>query len=144
MSKIFMYWWLMFTVQLVILGVILSFGGLRFLLATDFTYISFITLTVWLATNIRIGTLIYYDKQLTDTVWFAAESCMTLGMIGTVTGFIYMLSTSFVDIDPSNIDSMRGVISDMASGMGTALLTTFVGLVTSLSLKIQITHAESF
>ena len=143
MTKRFLYWWLLFAIQIVLLAVIFWQGGLAFLLDNDFTYISFLTLAVWLVANLRLGTLLYFNKSTTDTLWFAAESCMTLGMIGTVTGFIYMLSTSFVNIDPSDIDSMKSVISQMAAGMGTALITTFVGLVTSLSLKIQIINAEA-
>jgi hypothetical protein len=63
-------------------------------------------------------------------------------MIGTVTGFMLMLGSSFAEIDPGNIDSMRLVIIDMAAGMGTALLTTLVGLIASLFLKIQIVIQE--
>ena len=143
MTKRFLYWWLLFAIQIVLLAVIFWQGGLAFLLDNDFTYISFLTLAVWLVANLRLGILLYFNKSTTDTLWFAAESCMTLGMIGTVTGFIYMLSTSFVNIDPSDIDSMKSVIAQMAAGMGTALITTFVGLVTSLSLKIQIINAEA-
>lgn len=53
-----------------------------------------------------------------------------------------MLSSSLGNVDPSNIESMKQVIGDMATGMSTALVTTLSGLVFSLFLKIQITIQE--
>ena len=67
---------------------------------------------------------------------------MTVGMIGTVIGFMWMLGSSFQEIDPSNIESMRQVIVDMASGMSTALLTTLCGLLAGLFIKVQIVMQE--
>ena len=55
---------------------------------------------------------------------------------------VLMLGSSLDDVDPSNMQSMKQVISDMASGMSTALVTTLSGLVFSLFLKIQITIQE--
>ena len=37
---------------------------------------------------------------------------------------------------------MREIIGDMATGMGTALLTTLVGLIASLFLKIQLVNQD--
>jgi hypothetical protein len=59
-------------------------------------------------------------------------SILTLGMIGTVAGFIYMLDTSFSKMDPQNVVSLQGVLSKMGVGMSTALYTTAAGLVCSL------------
>ena len=70
------------------------------------------------------------------------DSCMNIGMIGTVVGFIIMLSTSLDTIDPTNVDSMRVTISTMASGMAIALLTTLAGLVATLFLRLQMVIAE--
>jgi len=67
---------------------------------------------------------------------------MTVGMVGTVIGFMLMLGSSFAEIDPSNVDSMKRVITDMASGMSTALLTTLCGLVASLFVKVQVIIQE--
>jgi biopolymer transport protein ExbB/TolQ len=65
-----------------------------------------------------------------------------VGMVGTVIGFMLMLGSSFAEIDPSNVDSMKRVITDMASGMSTALLTTLCGLVASLFVKVQVIIQE--
>ena len=39
---------------------------------------------------------------------------MALGMIGTVTGFILMLGSSFESIDVSNTDSLKDTLTAMA------------------------------
>ena len=72
-----------------------------------------------------------------DTGWFVSDICLTLGMIGTVAGFIYMLSSSFANIDVSNVSSLQNVLAHMSAGMATALYTTAAGLVSSAFLKIQ-------
>lgn len=142
-SKKFLQWWLIFVVQAVIISGILFLGGYEFLVNNDITYISFLLVAIWLVTSLVIGYKVFFSKEITEAIWFVAESCMTLGMIGTVIGFIYMLTNNFVEIDPSNIDIMKQVISNMAKGMGTALLTTLCGLISSLFLKIQIINAEA-
>jgi flagellar motor component MotA len=64
---------------------------------------------------------------------------MSIGMVGTVLGFILMLSGSnLAALDPSNIEIMKGVIGQLANGMATALLTTLVGLVVCVSLRSQL------
>jgi len=68
---------------------------------------------------------------------------MSLGMIGTVTGFIFMLVATFNNLDPSNIDSMKDAISNMATGMSTALLTTLAGLLGSLAVKLQLVNQDA-
>uniref|UniRef100_A0A6M3K3B5 Putative MotA/TolQ/ExbB proton channel family protein n=1 Tax=viral metagenome TaxID=1070528 RepID=A0A6M3K3B5_9ZZZZ len=70
--------------------------------------------------------------------WFVSDLLLTLGMIGTVVGFIYMLSTTFQQLDPSNIASMKGMIGKMGTGMGTALYTTASGLICSMLLRVQL------
>ena len=67
---------------------------------------------------------------------------ITLGLIGTVTGFIIMLGGAFADLDLSNIGQAKEVIRDMAAGMSTALTTTLVGLVCSIITKLQLMNLE--
>tara|TARA_B100000768_G_C11250057_1_gene363691 strand:- start:1297 stop:1605 length:309 start_codon:yes stop_codon:yes gene_type:complete len=97
---------------------------------------------MWAIGTITIGYLAWIKENDFDTPWFIAESCISVGMIGTLIGFMLMLSSSLGNVDPSNIESMKQVIGDMATGMSTALVTTLSGLVFSLFLKIQITIQE--
>ncbi len=138
----FLKWWLAFVVQALLLGTIALLGGAEYLLKNDVTYISIGIVAIWLLTSLSIGYRLYYQMQMTDMQWFVTDSCMNIGMIGTVVGFIIMLSTSLDTIDPTNVDSMRVTISTMASGMAIALLTTLAGLVATLFLRLQMVIAE--
>ena len=75
--------------------------------------------------------------------WFTSEALLTLGMIGTVAGFILMLGESFEQIDTANQDTLKEALRSMAIGMSTALYTTLVGLILSQALKIQLVNIES-
>lgn len=68
--------------------------------------------------------------------WFAADSMIKLGLLGTIIGFILMLS-SVANITDFDITTMQKILTNMSSGMGTALFTTMAGLVCSLLATIQ-------
>jgi len=139
-----MMWWLVVTIQTVLVGIAVSFSAINFIIENDVTYLSFLIMSLLVIGSILIGYITYKKQNNFDYTWFIAESAMTVGMIGTVIGFMMMLGSSFADIDPSDVNSMRKVISDMAAGMSTALLTTLAGLIVSLALKVQIIVSESF
>ena len=150
--SILLRWWLFFAVAS--LGTVaLSLSGvIHKVNQADFTKISFLIYAVFAIFTIRTGIetyrlcredkvtnrhiAIYYKKS--DIGWFVSDMLLTLGMIGTVAGFIYMLSTSFSEMDPQNVISMQGVLAKMGAGMSTALYTTAAGLVCSLLLKLQV------
>lgn len=137
-TKKFNLWWLI--VLLHIAGIAIAVNQNLHLLfwENDITYLSSLILVLWIICSVVIGIEIYTKKSSTDTNWFLADGALSLGMIGTVVGFIFMLSTTFINIDPGNIDSMRSAIVTIATGMSTALYTTLAGLVCSLSLKLQL------
>lgn len=68
--------------------------------------------------------------------WFATDAMIKLGLLGTIIGFILMLS-SVVNITEFDVATMQKILSHMSSGMGTALYTTMAGLVTSLLAAAQ-------
>jgi hypothetical protein len=72
--------------------------------------------------------------------WFISDAFLTLGMIGTVAGFIYMLGVSGLDnLTPTEIPR---ILSEMSSGMSIALYTTISGLICSLVLKLQLFNLD--
>lgn len=143
MDKRFMMWWLVVVIQAVLVGIAVNFSAISFIIENDITYLSFLIISLLAVGTVMIGYITYKKENNFEYTWFVAESAMTIGMIGTVIGFMLMLGSSFANIDPGNIDSMRKVIADMAVGMSTALLTTLTGLVVSLALKVQIIVSES-
>lgn len=143
MDKRFMIWWLVVTIQAVLVGIAVHFSAINFIIENDITYLSFLIIALLVIGTLLIGYITYKKQDNFEYTWFIAESAMTIGMIGTVIGFMLMLGSSFANIDPGDVNSMRNVISDMAVGMSTALLTTLTGLVVSLALKVQIIVSES-
>lgn len=132
------FWW--FTVNTGLLGLVLGqylFGLTGLLLEADSTYLSFVIIAISL-----IATSTMLVKQ-TDTHWFASDAVLSIGMVGTLFGFLLVLGQSFGDIDTSSVESMTQAISTLASGMSTALVTSLVGLVASLWLKMQLVILES-
>ena len=69
-------------------------------------------------------------------------SCLALGMIGTVIGFLLMLGTAFSDLDVTSSEALQAALASMAVGMSTALYTTLIGLVCSLIIKVQLMNLE--
>jgi len=115
---------------------------------SDITKISYLIIVIFICTSIWIGNKTYlvdklqdYDQRA-DVGWFIAESCLALGMVGTVTGFLIMLGTAFSNIDVTNSATLQQALSEMAVGMSTALYTTLIGLVCSLIIKVQLVNLE--
>jgi hypothetical protein len=144
MTRAFLQWWLAFVLQIIILGASYVYELHLYILNNDQTYISFILIAIWLLTSMRIGYKL--KKEITtsnEKFWFIAETCMAIGMMGTVLGFILMLGGSnLASIDPTDVEGMKNVIGQLASGMATALLTTLTGLIVSVSLRTQLMIGE--
>ena len=71
-----------------------------------------------------------------ESGWFIADMLFKLGLIGTVIGFIYMLS-AVTDIKSMDITAARQMLTDMSSGMRLALYTTLAGLSTGAVIGLQ-------
>ena len=98
--------------------------------------------SIWIGNKTYLVDRLEDYNQRADVGWFIAESCLALGMVGTVTGFLIMLGTAFENIVLSNTATLQQALSDMAMGMSTALYTTLIGLVCSLIIKVQLINLE--
>ena len=141
-------WWLVFCLTLLGFGTLYYFNMHSQLYHADVTKLSFLIIIIFIFTSVWIGRKTY-DLETTsvidDTIdvgWFVAESCLALGMVGTVTGFLYMLGTAFENIDITNATTLQDALASMARGMSTALYTTLTGLIASLIIKIQLVNYE--
>lgn len=67
---------------------------------------------------------------------FIIDVLIRLGLIGTIIGFIMMLQ-SFVSGPSPTEENIQELLITMSTGMGTALYTTFAGLVASTLLGLQ-------
>ena len=155
MKALLLKWWLFLCVQGAVLAIANHFGFFQDLFIKDPTRIGFGILGALLITTVWIGQKVYKLSRLNVTTsmkegllndlsiqWFIAESCLVLGLVGTVCGFIIMLGTAFVNIDVGNILSMQNALSQMSIGMSAALYTTLMGLLSSLIIKIQLVNVE--
>ena len=146
--KSLLKWWLIFCLTLLGLCTCVYFNIHKDLYAADVTRLSYLIISIFLCTSIWIGTKTYKVgilqdyEQKSDVGWFISESCLALGMVGTVTGFLIMLGTAFANVDVTNAATLQQALSDMAIGMSTALWTTLVGLVSSLIIKVQLVNLE--
>ena len=146
--KSLLKWWLIFCITILGLGTCLYFDMHKNLYEADVTRLSFLILSIFGCTSIWIGSLTYKVgvlqdyNQRSEVGWFISESCLALGMVGTVTGFLIMLGTAFANVDVTNAVTLQQALSDMAVGMSTALWTTLVGLVCSLIIKVQLVNLE--
>ena len=140
-------WWLIVCLQVLVLAIFVYFDGLKALWHADLTRLSYATIILWAVTSVFIGRwhtnakLKITDIEL-DVGFFISETCLALGMIGTVVGFLFMLGTTFAEIDVNDVATLQAAIVKMAIGMSTALYTTLVGLVCSIFLKAQLVNLE--
>ena len=81
---------------------------------------------------------IYVDRLRAPLalVSFCSDTLIRLGLIGTIVGFILMLQSFVAGPAPSD-ENIQALLLTMSSGMGTALYTTFTGLVGATLLGVQ-------
>lgn len=150
-------WWLLFSVLCIVMFVLINTSVLSSVWAVDWTKISYLIYTVFFIFTVRTGLMAYrmsdkgeffYQDDYNDfcrknkVSWFVADQLLTLGMIGTVLGFIYLLSGVFTGISALSPSEIQSILSKMTSGMSVALYTTASGLICSLLLKIQLIDFE--
>lgn len=77
-----------------------------------------------------------YLRGAHQTGWFINGMLIKLGLLGTVIGFVMML-TSLDGLQSLDINQLQTLMQHMTKGMGIALNTTIFGLIGSLLLGIQ-------
>lgn len=147
----FWKWW---TINiLVIVGLVVSEYTLEALTMTvknDTSYLTIVIFIIYWIAAIQIGVksykLQFKDEGYTDDdinmQWYLSDLVMSIGMVGTLVGFIMVLGSAFAEVDPSDTEAMKGVIASVATGMGVAILTTLVGLIASIFLKFELVILE--
>lgn len=121
------------------------FGAAQAVWAADVTHITTLTFALFLLMSAIVGIntyrLDYENKEETEKTleigWFVSEFCTSLGLLGTVIGFILMMSTQLTAANASDPASMITMITHISMSMGTALYTTAVGIGCGMMLKIQ-------
>jgi hypothetical protein len=75
-------------------------------------------------------------RQGHELGWFVADLLLSLGLLGTVIGFVLMLGP-MSHLDAADQGAIRAALAAMSGGMAVALYTTLAGLIGGMLLKIQ-------
>ena len=147
--KLFLKWWLFVGLVSIFSTFCLVNDVFHSIWNNDITKLSFIILTLFYIQSAVCGfqtwsvgfsednlLKIKKIKEKSESGWFMSDLFLSIGMVGTVIGFISMLG-GFAELDVDNAQTVQDLIKELGLGMSTALYTTLVGLVCSILLKIQ-------
>lgn len=104
----------------------------------DVTMITSVLSLLYVATTALIGYVAYtkdFASKIVDACWFLSEQMLALGMLGTVVGFIYLLSSGITSASVTDPTSLATLLANMSVGLGIALYTNAVGILASLVTK---------
>jgi len=104
----------------------------------DVTMITSVLSLLYVVTTALIGYVAYtkdFTSKIVDACWFLSEQMLALGMLGTVVGFIYLLSSGITSASVTDPTSLATLLANMSVGLGIALYTNAVGILASLVTK---------
>jgi len=143
LSFAFVLWWLLFCLCAVGAEIAYIEGYLEYIFINDATGLSYLIVIILLWQSFMCcielknpSHVIGEKNHRIETGWFFSVIVLSLGMVGTVVGFMLMLS-GFTDLDITSAESAQEMIAQLGVGMTTALTTTLVGLVASILIKVQ-------
>ena len=134
----FLFWWLLICLTSLFIYLMYDFELLIPFYAKDVTMLTYFITILFVTTSCSIGYKNLVQSKSYDIEWFISDIVLTLGMIGTIIGFILMLSGTFDTLQIANVESVRLLIASMSKGLYTALNTTLAGLISSALLKTQL------
>ena len=134
----FLFWWLTICLTSLFVYLMYDFGLLIPFYVKDVTMLTYFITILFVTTSCSIGYKNLVQSKSYDIEWFISDIVLTLGMIGTIIGFILMLSGTFDTLQIANVESVRLLIASMSKGLYTALNTTLAGLISSALLKTQL------
>jgi hypothetical protein len=134
----FLRWLLIIVPVTVMLIIAQHFGLYQDIHEYDKSFISFTVLAMFILQSMFVGFKTYSsDSRGSQFGWFVSDACLTLGMIGTIVGFLMMLRGGFT-IASGDAAGIQALLARFSVGLGTALYTTLAGLVCSMLLKLQL------
>lgn len=144
---VFWKWWTTIVVCVVLLVIAeTNISISNYLFVLDSTKISLIILTILVACSAFIGYKAYkkqfrqreVTQKSVEPIWFFSDAVLSIGMVGTLVGFLIVLTTTFSNITDYSPEELKNIIGTLASGMGIALITSLTGLLSSILLKFQL------
>lgn len=147
-QNLFIKWFIIFAAILAGCSIAGSMGLFSVVLAADVSHLTTIIATLFLLSSLLAGKL-SFDlskdnvsdvslKRRLKVLNFMADTFFTLGLMGTIIGFIYMMRGTL----NANAD-VATIITQLKTGSSTKLFTTLFGLVSSLLLQVQVLVIEN-
>jgi flagellar motor component MotA len=138
-SRPFYIWWI--TNLIVATGIFWAWhqGIVTKIWHDDVTMITSGITLMYVITSGLIGYIAYtkdFTNKIVDASWFLSEQMLALGMLGTVIGFIYLLTSGVTNASVTDPTSLATLLANMSVGLGIALYTNAVGIVSSLVTKL--------
>jgi flagellar motor component MotA len=138
-AKPFYIWWI--TNLLVATGIFWAWnkGIVTEIWHDDVTMITSGIALMYVITTLLIGYIAYtkdFTNKIVDACWFLSEQMLALGMLGTVIGFIYLLTSGITTASVTDPASLASLLANMSVGLGIALYTNATGIVSSLVTKL--------
>ena len=144
---------------IVFAGYLLNEQGLiGLLLAGDRSGISYLIAAIWLVLTLRWLWLLRwvqrqydlptdFDTEHREAIlarwlnhgWFAADSVLKLGLLGTIIGFILMLAP-ISKLSGYDAASLQAALGEMSAGMAAAVATHLAGRLGQLVLCFEFLH----
>jgi hypothetical protein len=152
----YLKWVVIFSASLVGIYILYTYQMFTTIWNSDLTKLSFVifTLYIWYTLWIGVHSCLlgiahyraagaygkYVDKSLEilRSGWFIANLMFTMGLLGTIIGFIYTMSVAFTGINAANPATIQHALTEISTGLGTALYTTATGIVCSSLLRLQL------
>ncbi len=151
MRKIILRWWILCCLMIIGIGGLVWADFFVYLWDTDLSKLSFLILSMLGICTLYIGNLTHkiskgelYSASSTELkpLWFFAEVMIGLGLTGTLIGFFWVLTNSFAGLDISDTENIKLAMGEIGSGIGTAVLTSLIGIVSSMLTKFQLVNLE--
>ena len=152
----FLRWWGVFLLSLAGCWIIYSLDLFSVIWDADITKLSYATISLYFIASYSLGIInknmmfhvaandgnpTEYIKGKLQVIAYFSNTMLGLGFLGTLIGFMIM-AQAFVHLDTSNAASVQHALSQMASGIHTAIITTVVGLICSMLLNLQLMSFE--
>ena len=123
----------------------------KYIVDMDPTRLSLLILSIVVLSSLVMGYYSYLvqfrkikiSEQALTPLWYFSDTVLSIGMVGTLVGFLIVLTTTFQNIDQTNAAEIKRIISELANGMGIALITSLTGLISSIIMKFELVMLES-
>ena len=149
---VFWKWWSTIIIASTLLAITEIYVGVtKYLVDMDPTRLSLLIVSIVVLSSLVMGYYAYLiqfrhtriSEQALSPLWFFSDTVLSIGMVGTLVGFLIVLTTTFQNIDQTNAAEIKRIISELANGMGIALITSLTGLISSIIMKFELVMLES-